>query len=151
MLITQLKFSNKLIYAKILAELFINHLSYLNEPLPQCIIPVPLHRSRLRERGFNQALELAKPIAKRLAIPLDFKSCTRVIATKAQSQILASERKKNIKNAFVIKQNFQYQHVAIVDDVMTTGSTVAELSKTLRKHGVKQIDIWCMARTSKNR
>lgn len=151
-LITGLKFNHKLIYAKILADLMLQTLEkhYKNKPLPELIIPVSLHKKRLCERGFNQALELAKPIAKQLNIPIDIISCQRTINTEAQSLIPAKERQKNIKNAFAIKKEIATKHVAIIDDVTTTGSTIDELTFTLQQAGIKKIDVWCCAKTCLN-
>ncbi|KPJ67439.1 MAG: hypothetical protein AMJ43_04045 [Coxiella sp. DG_40] len=149
-LISALKFANKLIYAKVLGELMANKLvdSYRCESLPEVIIPVPLHKYRLRERGYNQALELARPIAKQLNIPIDFSSCVRVKHTEAQTLIPAKLRQKNVKNAFEVSKNFSAQHVAIIDDVITTGNTVRELSNVLLQFGVSRIDVWCCAKTN---
>jgi ComF family protein len=151
-LILGIKFHNQLLYAKLLGELFAEHLLnfYTTNSFPQIIIPVPLHNKRLRERGFNQALELAKPIAKKIKIPIDTRHCHRIRATETQSLIPAKQRRNNMKNAFAIDKNFAVDYVAIIDDVMTTGDTVNELSKVLRKVGVTKIDIWCCARTLKN-
>lgn len=146
-LIIDLKFHHQLIYAKILGLLMARKLN--TTALPECIIPVPLHKKRLRERGFNQALEIAKPISKILNIPIDRYSAQRTRETEPQSLTHAKERKKNVKNAFQIKPTFKANHVAIVDDVMTSGHTVNELSQALKKAGVKQIDIWCAARAGK--
>lgn len=123
--------------------------------MPQIIIPIPLHPRRLRQRGFNQALEIAKPIAKKFHVPLDTAHCQRVRYTEAQTQIPAEHRGSNVKNAFVVDKKFfcgensNISHVAIMDDVVTTGHTVNELSRALRKAGVKTIDVWCCARTRK--
>lgn len=146
-LILNLKFQHQLVNAKILGELMVAKINERHEKLPQCIIPVPLSKKRLRERGFNQAVELAKPIGKGLNIPVDVKHCQRVRHTEAQATLLAKHRQKNIKNAFVINKNFKAKHVAIVDDVVTTGRTVRELSRVLRKSGVEKIEIWCCAKT----
>jgi ComF family protein len=146
-LILDLKFQHQLIHAKILGELMAKKLKHRSEKLPQCIIPVPLSRKRLRERGFNQALELAKPISKLLHVAIEINACERVKHTEAQAMLLAKHRHKNIKNAFVIKQNFNAKHVAIIDDVVTTGHTVRELSHVLRKNGVEVIEVWCCAKT----
>lgn len=149
-LITGIKFSGKLVYAKVLGELLAKnillHLAENNKP--DYLIPMPLHQKRLSERGFNQALELARPIAKYLQIPIDFRSCIRSRATIAQSLIPAEARHENIKNAFSISKKFFARQVAIIDDVVTTGNTVTELSRLLRKQGVENISIWCCARTS---
>jgi len=146
--ITALKFRAKLIVAKVFGELFAEHLSshYSSNSVPETIIPMPLHPQRLRERGFNQALEIAKPIAKHLNIPIDMTLAHRVRATPPQSSTPAKARYKNIKNAFSIEKPCA-DHIAIIDDVITTGSTVRELSRVLRKAGAKHIDVWCVART----
>jgi ComF family protein len=122
-------------------------LSYHNQPLPSLIIPVPLHPKRLRERGFNQALEIAKPISKKLKIPIDKKSCYRIRHTAAQSGLSQSDRLKNLANAFEMKKPLIAKHIALIDDVMTTGQTLMELANLLYKNGVEKIDIWCCAKT----
>ncbi len=103
-MITQLKFHEQLIYAKLLGQLltkkFIHH--YKNSSLPNAIIPIPLHKKRLQERGFNQALEIAKPVSCALKIKIDIKSSIRQKYTTAQSSLDSSHRKKNIKNCFKI-------------------------------------------------
>jgi ComF family protein len=114
---------------------------------PEWIIPVPLHAERLRERGYNQALEIARPIAKKLQIPLQTRYCTRILPTLAQASMTAEERRRNMKNAFAVEELFQARHVAIVDDVLTTGSTVSEFARMLKKSGVARVDVWCCART----
>lgn len=146
-LITNLKFNHKLIYAKILGDLMVAKLKQQNS-LPELIIPVPLHKKRLKERGFNQALEIARPIAKQLNIPIDFNSCQRIKPTEAQSLIPAKQRQQNVKGAFIVKQEITAKHVVIIDDVVTTGNTTKELSYTLQQAGVTKIDIWCCAKTS---
>jgi ComF family protein len=147
-LILRLKFQAQLHLARALGELLAQHLKREVQTMPEIIIPVPLHRTRLRERGFNQALEIARPIARSLSIPVDYKSCERVRKTSAQSLLPAAERRKNIKGAFRVTRPMAARHVAILDDVMTTGHTVQELAATLRKAGVERIDVWVLARTS---
>jgi ComF family protein len=148
--ITALKFNQQLLYAKLFGELLTTRLQqhYQQQQLPELIMPVPLHPQRLRERGFNQALEIARPIAKQLKLPLAINSCERIRLTVAQSSLPATERQANVKNAFKINSTFKGKHVAIIDDVITTGHTIAELSKTLRKSGVERIDVWSVARTN---
>jgi len=148
-LIIDLKFHKKIIHAAFLGRLMAEHLKQRTE-LPECIIPVPLHTTRLKERGYNQALEIARPISKKLNIPIDIKSCQRIRATKAQASIPSEERKQNMRNAFAVTQEISYQHVAILDDVTTTGHTITALAKTLRQAGVKQISVWCCAKTLKD-
>jgi len=149
-LVNQLKFNNQLSSALLFGNKLAETIIRSRDPsfkLPQCIVPVALHYKRLRERVYNQALELARPISKRLKIPIDYKSAQRVIHTEPQSNVKAKFRQKNVKNAFSFERS-SVTHVAIIDDVMTTGHTVRELSKVLRRSGVKTIEIWCVARTS---
>ncbi len=148
-MIIGLKFQQRLIYAHILGTLLAEKISseYQNENLPDIIIPVPLHKKRLSERGFNQAIELARPISKKLNIRIGYKCCKRVINTAAQSTLPANQRSTNVKNAFSAKKNLEKQHIALLDDVMTTGHTLIEISRALHDVGVKRIDVWCCART----
>lgn len=119
---------------------------YKNKPLPSTIIPVPLHPKRFKERGFNQALELARPISTLLKIPIDALSCQRIKHTAAQATLSGVERQKNVKNSFKISKQLTAQHIAIIDDVITTGHTIREFCHTLKHHGAKIIDVWCCAR-----
>jgi ComF family protein len=117
--------------------------------LPELIVPIPLHRQRLCERGYNQAIELARPIARHLNIPLDYSSCARAKHTQAQSLLRAAERKYNMRNAFVVArpERLQGRWVAVLDDVITTGNTVHEFCRKLKDDGgVRQIDVWSCAR-----
>ena len=150
-LIQRLKFNKKLSYARLLGSLMAEELfkRYVAaaQPLPGVIIPVPLHTSRLRERGYNQALEIARPIARRLEIPIDHRCAARTRETATQSELPAKFRRHNVKGAFKIT-GLQANHVAIIDDVMTTGHTVEEFASEVRRAGVKKIDIWTCARAS---
>lgn len=148
-LILSLKFAEKLNHAKLLGDLMAEKLAkhYTDQKKPDIIIPVPLHPKRLKERGYNQALEIARPVAKKLRIPIEIRHCKRILSTPPQSSVTAKIRRRNIKNAFSVGTLLKYHHVAIIDDVVTTGSTVTELARVLKKAGVHQIDIWCCART----
>ncbi|MBM2829764.1 MAG: competence protein [Gammaproteobacteria bacterium] len=115
-------------------------------PIPDCIIPVPLHRSRVAERGYNQALEIARPLANMLGIPIDLKTCKRNRRTLPQTGLPAQQRRHNIRGAFTITRTPNYGHVAIIDDVVTTRATVNELSRHLMRAGVNRIDVWACAR-----
>lgn len=145
--ITQLKFNQKLLYGNLLGKLFAYEMAKSRTPdsFPNILLPMPLHENRLKSRGFNQALEIAKPISKILKIPIDYRSAQRIKNTQAQSLLSASERKENLKKAFAVKNKLPL-HVAIIDDVMTTGTSVRELSKILKKSGVERIEVWCLAR-----
>jgi ComF family protein len=114
--------------------------------MPDCIVAVPLHKSRYRQRGFNQAIELAAILSKQLLVPLDLTSCARYRDTPHQTRLSAKKRRKNIKNAFKLNHPLAAKHIAIVDDVMTTGSTVHELAALLKKSGVRKVDVWVCAR-----
>lgn len=147
-LIHDLKFNRKLAVARLLGELMAQQLKKQVQTPPQIIIPVPLHPARLRERGYNQATELARPIAHALNIPIDYQHCQRQRATAAQSDLPASERLRNVKGVFSVVRKLPVHHVAILDDVMTTGATIAELATTLRKAGAERIDVWVCARAA---
>lgn len=114
---------------------------------PDAILPVPLHRSRLRERGFNQALELARPLARHLDRPLLSRACVRVRATRPQSSLTAAaDRRRNVAGAFrLLRPLGDLRSVAIVDDVLTTGATVQALARLLREAGIEQIIVWACA------
>ena len=144
-LITSLKFGADYKNARLLGQLLTQHLQAQAEK-PELILPVPLHKSRYRERGFNQSIEIARTVSKAMRIPIDLNSCLRQRNTTQQTALAAKQRKKNLKNAFVLKKPISAQHVAILDDVMTTGSTVNELAKVLKKAGIKRVDVWVCAR-----
>ncbi len=109
---------------------------------------MPLHPERLRERGFNQAVELSRPIAKYFDIPLNIDTCTRIKNTPAQATLPWNARKENIRKAFTCCDNFVGQKIAIVDDVMTTGATLNELARVLRKQGAEEVYGWVIARST---
>ena len=114
---------------------------------PDCIVAMPLHPSRLRERGFNQSIELARRIANRLDIPLLPHACRRVRDTPPQSALAWKERGKNMRKAFTCTQDLSGLHVAVVDDVMTSGASLNEVSAALRGAGANEVSAWVIART----
>lgn len=115
--------------------------------LPQLLLTVPLHRSRLRQRGYNQALELARPLARSLGVPLRHDVLQRVRQTEAQTELDALSRRRNVRGAFALHAGAELPaHVAILDDVMTTGATVAECARVLKRAGVRRVDVWALAR-----
>jgi len=120
--------------------------------LPQVLLTVPLHRSRLRQRGYNQALELARPLARSLGVPLRHDALQRVRRTEAQTELDALGRRRNVRGAFALRADITLPvHVAILDDVMTTGATVAECARVLKRAGVKRVDVWALARAPSSR
>lgn len=145
-LVKRFKFKDDLHLARLLGGLMADRLEATDAILPDLIVPVPLHVRRLRQRGFNQALELARPIASRLAITLDRHNVIRTRSTDPQSDLPAGLRSRNVKGAFAVAAELGARHVAVVDDVMTTGHTVNELALTLRRNGVANVSIWVCAR-----
>ena len=115
-------------------------------PRPQVIMPVPLHSSRLRQRGYNQALELARPIARALELPLEFRAARRRRATPSQTTLPAAARARNVRNAFAYARPCTYTHIAIVDDVMTSGQTANAFARCLLAAGAQRVDVWVLAR-----
>jgi len=144
-LISQLKFNGHYKNARLLGCLLAEHIDNSSEK-PELLIPIPLHPSRYRQRGFNQAIEIARTVSKQLHIPLDLYSCQRQRDTPHQTSLTAKQRRRNIKNAFTLRKPITAQHVAILDDVMTTGATAHELAKTLKQAGVMRVDVWVCAR-----
>lgn len=144
-LLLGLKFNGRLAQARLLGELMAEWLDSVVESPPDQLIPVPLHASRLRERGFNQAVELARPIAKHFGLPLNLQGVRRILATPPQSDLSRKQRLKNIRGAFEVVQPVR-GHVAIIDDVMTTTSTADELARTLLRAGAERVEVWVCAR-----
>ncbi|NOQ16246.1 MAG: ComF family protein [Methyloprofundus sp.] len=147
-LIAQLKFNRTYKYSRLLGQLLAEYIQKEADRLPELIIPVPLHPQRYRRRGFNQTLEIGKIVAHELAIPIDSTSCQRQKNTEKQSNLTGKQRHKNIRNAFKVLSPPTATHIAIIDDVMTTGATVNELAKTLKaaNRKIERIDIWVCAR-----
>lgn len=144
-LVHQLKFSEKINYARSIGELLLLKLLEAGEK-PDCLLPVSLHDSRLRQRGFNQSIEISRVIAKKAAIPIEYDAVIRQRRTTAQTGLDAKQRKRNIKDAFRVINKLDYEHVLIIDDVMTTGATVNELAKVLKKNKVLRVGVLCIAR-----
>lgn len=112
---------------------------------PDALVPVPLHRARLRRRGYDQALELARPLARSCGLPLRCDLLQRVHATQAQSELDAAARRRNLRRAFDVR-GVVPAHVALVDDVMTTGATLEAAARRLRQAGARRVDAWVCAR-----
>jgi ComF family protein len=141
------KFRGDLAAGRVLAELMIER-AYADRPSrPEVIVAVPLHVSRLRERGYNQAFELARPLARSLGIRLDRDLLVRTRATPAQTGLDAAARRRNLRGAFAISTRAALPaHVVLFDDVMTTGATLRECARVLRRAGVARVDAWVLAR-----
>ncbi|GMV29792.1 MAG: competence protein F [Rhodanobacteraceae bacterium] len=146
-LMTRFKFGGDLAAGRVLAEIALEHWHRLPPARPDTLLPVPLHPDRLRERGYNQALELARPIARATGIPLLPDVLQRGRATPAQSGLSALARRRNLRGAFAVRAGAALPaHVAVVDDVMTTGATAQECALALRRAGVVRVDVWAVAR-----
>ncbi|MFU8821452.1 MAG: ComF family protein [Gammaproteobacteria bacterium] len=113
---------------------------------PDGIVPVPLHLARLAERGFNQATELARQVSRRIGVPMLDDVCRRTAATPPQAGLAAQERQRNLRGAFVASPGVAGRQLAIVDDVLTTGSTVEALTLELLRAGAARVEVWAVAR-----
>jgi len=145
-LLPRLKFHGDLAAGRLLAQLLGDACAHW--PRPGALVPVALHRARLRQRGYDQALELARPLARRFELPLRPQLLVRSRATAAQSvQADAAARRRNLRDAFVVPTDTPLPaHVALVDDVMTTGATLHAAAHALRRAGVARVDAWVCAR-----
>lgn len=145
--IRALKFHRQLGLARLLGEQLAVRLR--TEPQsPDLILPIPLHAARLRSRGFNQALEIARPVARALGIPIVMHVLRRVRATRPQSDLPFEARRKNVKDAFAVHHAaaLKGRRIALVDDVMTTGNTAEAAARTLLAAGVAEVEVWVVAR-----
>ncbi|MFS8463838.1 ComF family protein [Xanthomonas campestris pv. raphani] len=141
-LLRRFKFHQDLAAGRVLSELMAARCAAL--PRPQALVPVNLHRHRLRQRGYDQALELARPLGRALQLPC-LPLLRRVRATAPQSELDADERRRNLRDAFLAHGPLP-THVALVDDVMTTGATLHAAAQALRRAGVQRVDAWVCAR-----
>ena len=153
-LISQFKHAGRWPVGRLLAELLGQWLAHHfadGMPRPDCLLPVPMGRKRLRQRGFNQATMLAQWLARQLALPLHEDWLLRPHDTQAQQDLGARARKLNLRQAFALAPQAAVsgQHIALVDDVMTTGATAQALALLLRQAGARRVDVYCLARTGK--
>ncbi len=150
-LITGLKFQGRLTAGRLLSALLADHLEQAaTDDWPEALVPIPLHPTRLRSRGYNQALELARPLGRRFGIPLLPRLCRRTRATAPQREQHLEQRHRNLRGAFRVSSAPVFRHLAIVDDVVTTGATAAELARVLLRAGARRVDVWSVARTPRD-
>ncbi len=147
-LLHEFKYQEGLYLGSFLATLIIKNIP-AEALTTECLIPVPLHPKRIQQRGFNQAAELVKHLSKALKLPYGLSFCKKIINTIPQAELSAKARGNNLTEAFY-SNPVPYQHVTIVDDLITTGSTINALAKTLKQQGVKCVDVWCCARVTIN-
>jgi ComF family protein len=147
-LVKNLKYKENFLVSGVLSQILIDRIKQDGSTRPDTIIPVPLHPVRLIRRGFNQSALIASILSKELNIPIDRISCRRIKNTQQQTGFNKKQRIQNIRNCFSVCSNFPAENIAIVDDVVTTGSTVNELAKTLLIAGAKSVVIWACARAT---
>ena len=150
-LVLRLKFGGELALAPWCAQAIAAALRAQAAPLPNLLCPVPLGRLRLAGRGYNQALEIARPLARALGIPLYPRLAIRALETEAQSSVAPAARRSNIRNAFILAPEtlamVRGQHIGVVDDVMTSGATLDELAGLFKRHGAARVSNLVFART----
>ena len=159
LLLTRLKFGRSLAAGRLIGNLWLAGIRAALEDgridaLADALVPVPLHFARLRERGYNQALELARPLATALRLRLEPDLLVRQRATSAQTGLDAAARRRSLRGAFAIAAPAQHKvpaHVVLLDDVMTTGATVRECARVLKRAGVARVDVWAVARAPRLR
>lgn len=147
-LIRNLKFGSRLASADFFARCMLAAIQPAR-PEGTLIMPVPLSRPHLRERGFNQALEIARPLARALALPLDAGSLVRPKETLPQSRLPWRARKGNVRNAFECRRDLTGETIIVVDDVMTSGATLDAVARTLKDHGAARVINWVATRAVK--
>lgn len=146
-MITQLKFKQRLHFGQWVGRLLADTIKH-NDELPESLIAVPLHHKRIKQRGYNQASVLAQVISQQLHIPNNKHCVLRHKATRAQSELTAKQRQSNLRHAFTVSNKITQKHIALVDDVMTTGSTLNALATCLKRQGVERVDCYVIARAS---
>ncbi|MGP0172196.1 ComF family protein [Pseudomonas sp. NCHU5208] len=151
-LITRFKHQGQWPFGRLLGELLAEHLQHAYDeglPRPQALLAVPLARKRERQRGFNQARMLADWLSRALQIPAHDDWLLRTQDTPAQQGLDAATRKRNLRQAFQVVDATKIagQHLALVDDVLTTGATANTLARLLLRAGAARVDVYCLART----
>lgn len=144
-LVVELKFARRLANA----DFFATALLAGDRPEGDLIVPVPLSARHLRERGFNQAVEIARPLSRALGLPLALDLLSRPADTAPQSRLPWRARHANVRHAFVCHQALGGKDVIVVDDVMTTGATLDAVARTLKDHGAGRVTNWVVARAVK--
>ena len=149
-LVRAFKYGGNTASGRALAQLFCTRLRDREAPLPECFIPVPLSTRRYRERGFNQAIELGTQIERGLGIRMRADVVVRTRDTAEQAGLKPRQRRRNVRGAFAAVRALPAARIAVLDDVMTTGSTANELARVLRTAGAREIEMWAIARAGKD-
>lgn len=145
-LVQSLKYRGNLALASTFAQMLVE--ASKDFPMPDFIMPVPMHPSKLKERGFNQAAEIAKGVSGKTGIAMI--ESRKIRDTPSQTSLPWKERERNVRGAFSCGMKLDSRHVAIIDDVLTTGSTVGELAKVVLGRGAGEVSVWVVARAVKS-
>lgn len=148
-LVQGLKFGRRLGLARLTGALLAKAAQSGRWERPELLIPVPLHDTRLRQRGYDQAQAIAREAGRRLGIPVDAHACRRLRATAPQTGLALADRQRNVRGAFTVHKPLAVGHVAVVDDVMTTGATAGALATALKRSGVTRVDVWVLCRAGR--
>lgn len=144
-LVQRFKFAGDLALGRMLGARLAMRASHAGRP--RCLVAPPLSPRRMRQRGFNQALELAKVVGRVLGVPCERRAIVRVRETEPQHELDRRQRLANLRGAFACARRFDGEHVAIVDDVVTTGATAETLAHALKQAGAARVSVWAVART----
>lgn len=146
-LVLGFKYRGRLDWGRVLGKALAEQLQMLDtDTSVDAVIPVPLHRRRLRQRGYNQSLELARPVARALGLPIWVRAVRRVRPTPPQTRLAHAQRRRNVRRAFMATAAVSGKRLAIIDDVMTSGHTVEALARCLKQAGAKKVVVWVLAR-----
>lgn len=147
--IHQFKYSQQRYWAKPLSCCLYTVIEQDTKPdqHPDVLMPVPMDSEKKRQRGIHHSEVLARQLAQLLSLPVDNKTLQKIRSTSSQSRLSKGERQRNLRGSFRVRTKPPYRHVAIVDDVITTGATAETLAILLKQHGVEDVSIWCIART----
>jgi ComF family protein len=145
-IIRRMKYGGDIPAARVLGTLLGRRALAAHAVHVEALLPVPLHRAREAQRGFNQAMEIARAAARELQLPVVYDAVRRKRATVGQAGLDATGRRRNLRGAFELVRELRLRRVAIVDDVLTTGSTVEELARVLKAGGASWVEVWAVAR-----
>lgn len=148
-MVQRLKYGGAVAYGRVLGELLADCVGRQGVALPACIIPMPLAQPRFCARGYNQAIEIAAVLERRLSVPVRTDLVERIRHTREQAELDRTQRRRNVRGAFAMRQKLPGGHIAIVDDVVTTGSTVNELARVLKRADARRVDVWAVARAGR--
>ncbi|THB74716.1 MAG: ComF family protein [Gammaproteobacteria bacterium] len=148
-LIQDMKFSKNISNCNLLAELLYEQIVLQGIKLPECLIPTPINPKQYMNRGFNQSLEIANRLGKLLSIPVKSDVIIKTCNTERQSKLSFTQRQNNLKGSFAQNKPIEYQHIAIIDDVVTTAATANEIAKVAKCNGVNKVQVWACSRSIK--